>query len=120
MTIYGPHRDDFKIMIHDQDIKFFGSQGQQKMAVIAIKLALVKVFFDRTSDIPIILLDDIFSELDRKRKNKLMNYINDAGQVIITTNNIMDINRKKIEKVKVFEIKNKKIMEKGDKNGKRK
>ncbi len=114
MTIYGPHRDDFKFYIGKEDIKNYGSQGQQKMAIISLKLSLIKVIYDRKKELPVLLLDDIFSELDRKRKNKLINYINDAGQVIITTNDIRDINKKKLKDIKIFEIKNKTIIEKGD------
>lgn len=114
MTLYGPHRDDFKFYIGDEDIRNFGSQGQQKIAIISLKLSLIKVIYDRKNELPVLLLDDIFSELDRKRKNKLINYINNAGQVIITTNDIRDINMKKINNIKIFEIKNKTIIEKGD------
>lgn len=112
MTLYGPHRDDFKFVIEGNDMKFFSSQGQQKIAIISLKLALVEIFYSRTRDMPILLLDDIFSELDRKKKNKLINYINNAGQVIITTNDIKDINKKKLTNIKIFEIKNKNIIEK--------
>ena len=118
MTLYGPHRDDFSFLLNDDNIKFYGSQGQQKLAIIALKISLIKIFNDRLGNMPVLLLDDIFSELDRKKKNKIINYINNCGQVIITTNDIRDINRKKLENVAVFEVKNKKIIEKGDLNGK--
>ena len=120
MTLYGPHRDEFKFLLKDKDIKYFGSQGQQKLAIISIKLALIKIYEKKLGYIPVLLLDDIFSELDKKKKNKLINYINDASQVIITTNDIRDINKKKLNNLKIFEIKNKKIIEKGDKNDKSK
>ena len=114
MTIYGPHRDDFRFYIENEDIRNYGSQGQQKIAIISLKLSLIKVIYNRKNELPVLLLDDIFSELDRKRKNKLINYINNAGQVIITTNDIRDINKKKLNNIKIFEIKNKTIKEKGD------
>jgi len=120
MTLYGPHRDDFEFTIENSNLKYFGSQGQQKLAMISLKIALLKVFNDRTGIIPLLLLDDVFSELDRKKKNKLIEYINNSGQVIITTNDIRDINRKKIKNSKIFEIKNKNIIEKGETNGKTK
>ena len=99
-------------------MKIFGSQGQQKLAVIAFKLAFLQLLEEQLGKTPVLLLDDVFSELDKKRKNKLIEYINDAGQVIITTNDIRDINKKKIKSSKIFEIKDKKIVEKGDSNGK--
>lgn len=120
ITLYGPHRDDFEFTIENSNLKYFGSQGQQKLAMISLKIALLKVFNDRTGIIPLLLLDDVFSELDRKKKNKLIEYINNSGQVIITTNDIRDINRKKIKNSKIFEIKNKNIIEKGETNGKTK
>ena len=120
MTIYGPHRDDFDFLLEEKDIKLYGSEGQQKMAIIALKLALVYVFFEIDGKMPVLLLDDIFSELDRKKKNKLIDYINNVGQVIITTNDIRDINKNKLNDATVFEIKNKNIIEKGDINAKRK
>ena len=118
MTVYGPHRDDFEFCIENNNIKYFGSQGQQKLAVIAFKLAFLQLLEEQLGKTPVLLLDDVFSELDKKRKNKLIEYINDAGQVIITTNDIRDINKKKIKSSKIFEIKDKKIVEKGDSNGK--
>ena len=118
ITIFGPHRDDFSFLLNDENIKFYGSQGQQKLAIISLKISLIRIFFSRLGNMPILLLDDIFSELDRKKKNKIINYINCSGQVIITTNDIHDINKKGLEKAKIFEIKNKKILEKGDMNGK--
>ena len=120
MTIYGPHRDDFDFLLEEKDIKLYGSEGQQKIAIIALKLALVYVFFEIDGKMPVLLLDDIFSELDRKKKNKLIDYINNVGQVIITTNDIRDINKNKLNDATVFEIKNKNIIEKGDINAKRK
>lgn len=120
LTLYGPHRDDFEFRLGDKNIKYFGSQGQQKLAMISLKIAILEVFKSRTGKIPLLLLDDIFSELDRKKKNKLIDYINNCDQVIITTTDIRDINRKKIRNGKIFEIKNKNIIEKGDLDGKTK
>ena len=117
MTIYGPHRDDFLFLIDDKNIEFFGSQGQQKLAVIALKLSIVYVLNELTNEMPILLLDDIFSELDKKKKNKILEYIKNIGQVVITTNDIKDINKNKLDDIKIIKIKNQKITEKGGKNG---
>ena len=118
MTLFGPHRDDIIFTIDNKNIKLFGSQGQQKLSIIALKLSLVNIFNERLESMPILLLDDVFSEIDRKRKNKIMKYIESFGQVIITTNDIRDINKNKIDNYKIFEVKDEKIIEKGDKNGK--
>ena len=112
MTLYGPHRDDFSFWLDENNIEFYGSQGQQKLSVIALKLSLVYVFYERFNEMPILLLDDIFSELDKKKKNKIIDYINNVGQVIITTNDISDIKKNKLSNVSIYKIKNKKIIEK--------
>ena len=59
MTIYGPHRDDFSFKYNNNDLKYFGSQGQQRLAVLAFKLAEIDVFTDVNGTAPLLLLDDI-------------------------------------------------------------
>lgn len=120
MTLYGPHRDDFKFTIAENDIKIFGSQGQQKLAFIALKFAEITIFEEKTATKPIILLDDIFSELDKIKKNKLIQYINNDYQVIITSNDTKDISKKILKDACIFKIKDGKITEKGgDSNGRK-
>ncbi len=119
MTLYGPHRDDLKFLINNDDIKIFGSQGQQKVGIIALKLSEIPIFQEFTNSYPIILLDDVFSELDIKTRNKLINYIPDNIQVIITSNDTKGINKKFLENAKIFKVVKGKIIEKvGDNNGK--
>ncbi len=116
MTLYGPHRDDFKFLIGDNDLKLFGSQGQQKLAIIAFKLAEISIFKEATNTEPILLLDDIFSELDKTKKNRLIKYISDNLQVIITANDTKDISRKILREAKIIKISEGKIVEKGGNN----
>ena len=119
MTIYGPHRDDLFFLIENEDIKLYGSQGQQKIAIIALKLSEIEIFKRITNTYPIVLLDDIFSELDTKNRNKLINYINSDIQVIITANDTRGINKKLLNNAKIFKVINGNIVEKvGNKNGK--
>ena len=121
MTLYGPHRDDFTFTIGDNDIKIFGSQGQQKLAFIALKFSEIPIFEEKTGTKPIILLDDIFSELDKTKKNKLIQYINNDYQVIITSNDTKDISKKILKESNIYQIKDGKITEKGgDSNGRKK
>lgn len=120
MTIYGPHRDDFTFTIENNDIKIFGSQGQQKLAFIALKFSEIPIFEDKTGTKPIILLDDIFSELDKTKKNKLIQYINDDYQVIITSNDTKDISKKILNDANIYKVKDGKIIEKGGDNNGRK
>ncbi len=118
MTLYGPHRDDLKFLIGEDDIKIYGSQGQQKVAIIALKLSEISIFKDYTNTNPIILLDDVFSELDVKTRNKLINYIPSDIQVVITSNDTKGINKKFLESAKIFKVTNGKIVEKvGNSNG---
>lgn len=119
MTLYGPHRDDFHFLINDNDIKTFGSQGQQKMAMIAFKLAEIPIFEQITNTSPVLLLDDIFSEIDKTKRNRLIEYINNGIQVVITSNDTIGINKKLLQNAKIFKIDNGKIIDKGDYNGRK-
>ncbi|MCH5303938.1 MAG: DNA replication/repair protein RecF [Ruminococcus sp.] len=83
-TNIGPHRDDFDIFINDRKAKIFASQGQQRSAVLSLKLAEANVLSTLTGENPVILLDDVLSELDSKRRDFLLNKIKDY-QVFITT-----------------------------------
>ena len=119
MTLYGPHRDDLRFMIGEDDIKLYGSQGQQKVAIIALKLSEISIFRNLIKSSPIILLDDVFSELDVKTRNKLIKYIDDDIQVVITTNDTRGINRKFLETAKIFKVVKGNIIEKvGSNNAK--
>ena len=82
-TLYGPHREDFEIFIDDKEAKFFGSQGQQRSAVLSLKLAQADLLFEEYGEYPVLLLDDIMSELDSKRRTYLAGKIPDK-QVFIT------------------------------------
>ena len=105
-TLYGPHRDDFTFNIETHNLREFGSQGQQKMAVIALKLSEIEVFKDFKQTSPIILLDDVFSDLDNTKKNNLLKHIQGDMQVIITTTDLDSIDKKLLSKAKLIHIKN--------------
>ena len=72
-TTVGPHRDDIKITLNGVDLRSFGSQGQQRTASLALKLAEIQIFEEETGEKPILLLDDVLSELDPDRQKKLIN-----------------------------------------------
>ena len=119
MTLYGPHRDELRFLIGEDDIKVYGSQGQQKVGTIALKLSEIPIFKEVTGTYPILLLDDIFSELDIKTRNKLINYIPNEIQTIITSNDTKGINRKFLETAKIYKVVKGNITEKvGKENGK--
>ena len=110
MTIYGPHRDDFIFKYNDRDLKFFGSQGQQRLAVLAFKLAEIDVFTDVNGTTPLLLLDDIFSELDLRKRNKLLKFISSREiQSILTTTDLKNISKKYLDDSYIYEVKEGKI-----------
>ncbi len=82
-TNVGPQRDDIKLIVNEIDIRSFGSQGQQRTVALTLKLAELEVIKNETGDTPILLLDDVLSELDMSRQNKLMEVIKDY-QVLLT------------------------------------
>lgn len=84
-TNYGPHRDDVSFLIQDCDIRKYGSQGQQRTAALSLKLAEIDLIIRATKEKPILLLDDVLSELDRKRQNYLINQIKDIQTIITCT-----------------------------------
>lgn len=108
-TLVGPHRDDFEFYLNDLNLKLYGSQGQQRVAILSMKLAEIAIFKEYTGTTPILLLDDIFSELDSKKKNNLLKYIKNNIQTIITTTDLALINKKIINKAKLIEIEDGKI-----------
>ena len=110
MTIYGPHRDDFYFECHDEDLKYYGSQGQQRLAVLSFKLSEISIFKELSGTTPVLLLDDIFSELDIKKRNKLLKMIcSDSVQSIITTTDLKNIQKKYLENAFVFTVEKGKI-----------
>ena len=106
MTTLGPHKDEFEFCLNEKNLKYYGSQGQQRVAVLSLKLAEIEIFKKYKEDTPILLLDDIFSELDDKKKNNLLKYINKDIQTIITTTDLSNLDQKLIKKSKLFNIKN--------------
>ena len=84
-TITGPHRDDFIAVFDGKDIRSFGSQGQQRIAAICLRLCELEVLRTRLKKNPVLLLDDVLSELDRERERMLLKVINKKFQTFITT-----------------------------------
>ena len=82
-TTFGPHRDDLKLIVNGKSVKAFGSQGQQRTVALSLKLAEAEIFKDTFGETPILILDDVFSELDRSRQKKLVQLIGDM-QTLIT------------------------------------
>ncbi len=103
-TQFGIHKDDFIFNMNDKDFKNYGSEGQQKNSIIAFKLAELEIFKDKTGEYPILILDDLFSELDIKKIEKILNYINKDVQTFITTTDLKKIKKSYLKSSKIFEL----------------
>lgn len=106
-TNFGPHRDDMDILINDRSTKLYASQGQQRSAVLSLKLSEASILKEKMGEEPIILLDDVMSELDLKRQNFLLNKL-DNCQVFITC--CEKSNKEQLKNGKVFNICNGEII----------
>ena len=111
-TTVGIHKDDIQIQINGKDIRAFGSQGQQRTAALSLKLAEIELIKNIKGKSPVLLLDDVLSELDEKRQLHLLSLIEEI-QTVITCTGMEDI-LKKVSKndIKVFNVENGKIDEK--------
>ena len=108
VTLYGPHRDDLEFYLGDKNLKIYGSQGQKRIAILATKLSEISIFKQYKNSNPILLLDDVFSELDDMKKNNLVKHISDDIQVIVTTTELKNVN--KFSTASIFKIKNSEII----------
>ena len=110
-TKIGPHQDELEFYINDLDAKMYASQGQQRSIVLSLKLAEINYLKSKTGTYPVLLLDDVLSELDKNRQLKLLDAINENVQTFITTPSISDIKEDLLKKAKVFKIENGNISE---------
>lgn len=106
LTIEGPQKDDFIFISGLTNLKEYGSQGQQRGAVISLKFAEAEIVKKYKNVIPVFLLDDVFSELDGIRKNNLLKYITSDYQIILTTTDLAKISKKLIAEAKIIKINN--------------
>ena len=108
-TTVGPHRDDFIILLNGKNIRSFGSQGQQRVASISLKLCELDILRKRIKKDPILLLDDVFSELDIERRKLLVKAVSDRFQTFVTTTNISYLDKLDLEFGNKLLIKDNKI-----------
>ena len=109
-SLYGPHRDDFSFFLTNKDLSIYGSQGQLRCAMISYKLSELEIFNKYKKEYPILLLDDVFSELDLTKRNNIIKYLKDDIQTIITTTDIDMIDRQIVSKAKIITIDNGKVI----------
>ena len=108
VTEKGPHRDDVIFQINGIDIRKYGSQGQQRTTALSLKLAEIEIVKEITGDTPILLLDDVLSELDSNRQNHLLNSINNI-QTIITCTGLDDFINNRFNINSIFKVINGKV-----------
>lgn len=102
-TSAGPHRDDICFMVGGLDIRRYGSQGQQRTAALSLKLSEIELVKQAAKDTPVLLLDDVLSELDKHRQNYLLDSINDI-QTLITCTGVEDFVNHRFYINKVFHV----------------
>ena len=85
MTLHGPHRDDFEVLLNGNSIRAYGSQGQQRTAILSLKLSEIEIMKEEAGEYPVLLLDDVLSELDENRRNYLLRSIKDMQTFLTCT-----------------------------------
>ncbi|AGY80781.1 MULTISPECIES: DNA replication/repair protein RecF [Carnobacterium] len=105
-TIFGPHRDDLKFKVNDKDVQTYGSQGQQRTTALSVKLAEIDLMKEMTGEYPVLLLDDVLSELDDERQTHLLKAIQNKVQTFLTTTSLDGIKKNMLDTPKVFLINN--------------
>lgn len=108
-TLLGPHRDDLKFAINEREVQSFGSQGQQRTTALSVKLAEIDLMKEQTSEYPILLLDDVLSELDDYRQTHLLTAIQDKVQTFLTTTSLSGVQEELLSDPKIFRITNGKV-----------
>ncbi|QEA59049.1 DNA replication/repair protein RecF [Leuconostoc koreense] len=103
-TMVGPHRDELQFDVNGNNVAVFGSQGQQRTTALAIKLAEIDLMQQETGEYPVLLLDDVLSELDASRQTHLLLAIQDKVQTFITAPTLSDIARQLIRKPRMFHV----------------
>ena len=108
-TLIGPHRDDLEILINGKSAKRYASQGQQRTVVLALKLSELELIKGEKGSYPLLLLDDVFSELDKERRAELLSLISEKVQTFITATNISFLEGLVLNKINVYNVKKGKI-----------
>ena len=103
-TSVGPHRDDLKFIMNDIDLRRFGSQGQQRTAALSLKLSEIALVKEKIDDTPVLLLDDVLSELDHNRQQYLTAHLEDI-QTFITCTGVEDFVTSQMNKYQLYEVK---------------
>ncbi|MCW6662113.1 DNA replication/repair protein RecF [Aerococcaceae bacterium NML201209] len=104
-TLIGPHRDDISFQLNDKKAQFFGSQGQQRTIILSLKLAEIDLMKQVTGEYPVLLLDDVLSELDDDRQHLLMSYIEHKVQTFLTTATVKGLKLHQLKQADIYYVK---------------
>ncbi len=107
-TTVGPHRDDFSYVANQVDLRKFGSQGQQRTAALSLKLSEIELIKKLTKDTPVLLLDDVLSELDESRQTQLLNIMGDI-QTVVTCTGVDEFVKQRMKIDKIYRVENGKV-----------
>lgn len=105
-TLIGPHRDDIIFYVNGKDVQTFGSQGQQRTTALSVKLAEIELIYQEVGEYPILLLDDVLSELDDYRRSHLLNTIQGKVQTFVSTTSVDGIHHETLNKAELFRVAN--------------
>jgi DNA replication and repair protein RecF len=103
-TFLGPHRDDLLFLVNGQNVQTYGSQGQQRTTALSVKLAEIDLMHSETGEYPVLLLDDVMSELDNERQVHLLETIEDKVQTFLTTTSLDHLNDKLTVEPDIFHV----------------
>ncbi len=104
-TLAGPHRDDLTFYVNNHDVQTYGSQGQQRTTALSLKLAEIDLIHNEIGEYPILLLDDVLSELDDFRQSHLLNTIQGKVQTFVTTTSVEGIDHQTLKEAATFHVK---------------
>lgn len=106
MTLIGPHRDDFIFFVNDRNVQIYGSQGQKRTTALSVKLAEIELIRNETKEYPVLLLDDVLSELDDYRQSHLLSTIQGKVQTFVTTTSVDGIDHQTLKDARTFYVDN--------------
>ncbi|MFD2679640.1 DNA replication/repair protein RecF [Bacillus seohaeanensis] len=104
VTLVGPHRDDLQFIVNGRDVQTFGSQGQQRTTALSVKLAEIELIHSEIREYPILLLDDVLSELDDYRQSHLLNTIQGKVQTFVTTTSVDGIDHHTLNEAATYHV----------------
>ncbi|WP_419960493.1 DNA replication/repair protein RecF [Psychrobacillus sp. BM2] len=104
VSLIGPHRDDLQFFVNDYDVQTYGSQGQQRTTALSLKLAEIELIKQEVGESPVLLLDDVLSELDDYRQSHLLNTIQGDVQTFVTTTSVEGIAHETIQQAELFHV----------------